>query len=147
MSITRRGSISFNSRVVPVFALALGMTLSLIIVSSNTQQHVLAQQGAGVHQNNTTKVIGKNNESTMMLSSQQQPQLGSIAGNQFLMSLSTTNPWLSMTGSADMMDMMMNMMDMMMPSLSITDEISNSSGVMTNSMQGPGMDMMMAGGQ
>jgi hypothetical protein len=140
MSITRRGSISFNSRVVPVFALALGMTLSLIIVSSNTQQHVLAQQGAGVHQNNTTKVIGKNNESTMMLSSQQQPQLGSIAGNQFMMSLSTTNPWLSMTGSADMMDMMM-------PSLSITDESSNSSGVMTNSMQGPGMDMMMAGGQ
>jgi hypothetical protein len=140
MSITRRGSISFNSRVVPVFALALGMILSLIIVSSNTQQHVLAQQGAGVHQNNTTKVIGKNNESTMMLSSQQQPQLGSIAGNQFMMSLSTTNPWLSMTGSADMMDMMM-------PSLSITDESSNSSGVMTNSMQGPGMDMMMAGGQ
>jgi len=122
------------------------MTLSLIIISSNTQQHVLAQQGAGVHQNNTTKVIGKNNVSTMMLSSQQKPQLGSL-GNQFMMPLSTTNPWLSMTGSADMMDMMMNMMDMMMPSLSITDESSNSSGVMTNSMQGPGMDMMMAGGQ
>ena len=121
--------------------------MSLIIVSSNTQQHVLAQQGAGVHQNNTTKVIGKNNVSTMMLSSQQKPQLGSIASNQFMMPLSTTNPWPSMTGSADMMDMMMDMMDMMMPSLSITDESSDSSGVMTNSMQGPGMDMMISGGQ
>ena len=81
MSTTRRGSISFSNRVVPVFALAFGMTLSLIIISSNTQQYVLAQQGAGVHQNNTTKVIGKNNLSTIILNSQPKPNLGSIAGN------------------------------------------------------------------
>ena len=72
---------SFSNRLVPVFALAFGMTLSLIIISSNTQQYVLAQQGAGVHQNNTTKVIGKNNLSTIILNSQPKPNLGSIAGN------------------------------------------------------------------
>lgn len=145
MSTTRRRSISFSSRVVPVFALAFGMTLSLIIISSNTQQFVLAEQGAGVHQNNTTKVIGKNNLSTIMLNSQPKPRLGSIAGNTSMTQLSTTNPWPSMTGSADMMDMMMNMMNMMTPSLSMTETYPNSSGMMTNSMQGPGMNMMMGG--
>jgi len=58
-----------------------------------------------------------------------------------MMQLSTTNPWPSITGSADMMDMM----DMMMPYLSMTEASSNSSGMTTNSMQGPGMNMMLGG--
>ena len=39
MSITRRGSISFSSRVAPVFALALGMTLSLTVAPVSAQQY------------------------------------------------------------------------------------------------------------
>ena len=128
------------------------MSLSLIITSSNTQQHVLAQQIAGVHQNNATKVIGKNNVSTTMLNSQQKPKLGSIASSTSMMPLPTTNPSASMTGSSDMMkmmmgmmNMMMGMMNMMMPSASMTGASSNSSGMMADSIQGPGMNMMMGG--
>lgn len=141
MSTTRRGGISLNSRVITVLAVALGMTLSLVVISSNTQQNVLAQQVTGVHQN-ATKTVENNNAPTMTLGS----QLDNIAGSQFMMQWSSANPWMSMTGSSDMMDMMTNMMDMMtnmmMPSMPTTEASSNSSEMMTNSMEGPWMDMM-----
>jgi len=132
--------------------LTLGISLSLIIISSSIQQYVLAQQGTGVHQNNATKVIGKNSVSTTMLNSQQKSKLGSIASSASMMPLPATNASASMTGSSDMMNMMMGMMNMMMgmmnmmmPSMSTTGASSNSSGMMTNSIQGNDMMSMMGG--
>jgi|GEM_PF-3211802 len=153
MSKARRGRLSSSSRVVPVFMLTLGISLSLIITSSNTQQYVFAQQGTGVHQNNATKVIGKNSVATTMLNSQQKSKLGSIASSASMMPLPTTNASASMTGSSDMMgmmnmmmgmmNMMMGMMNMMMPSMSMTGASSNSSGMMANSVQGNDLLTMM----
>jgi len=103
MSKTRRGRLSSSSRVVPVFMLTLAMSLSLIITSSNTQQHVLAQQIAGVHQNNATKVIGKNNVSTTMLNPQQKPKLGGLAGSTSMMQNSTSTSQTSGNTTGAMM--------------------------------------------
>ena len=147
MSTTERGTLSFSSGVIPIATLVLGLTLSLIIVSLGTKQDVMAQQVEGVYQYGAPNVIGENNESTIISSPQQYLQLGSIDNNQFMMFLlSPTNPWIS-TGHYDMMDPMMSMMmDMMIPSQSLTQNSSNSSDMMTNSMEGPTMGTMMTTG-
>ena len=148
MSTTERGTLSSSSRVISIATLVLGLTLSLIIVSIGTKQDVMAQQVEGVYQYDTPNIIGENNESTIMSSPQQYLQLDSIANNQFMMFLlSPTDHWIS-TGQYDMMDTMMSMMTdtMMLSSPSLTQDSSNNSDMMTNSMEGPTMGTMMTTG-
>lgn len=76
MSITRRGSISFSRRVIPVFALALGMTLSLTVASVSAQQYSTGPNTQTNGNNAAGNTIGGINASIV-------PGASTLAGKAF----------------------------------------------------------------